>query len=98
MTRYDLPRLKENDGAFVRSSGDTWTYATLKEQVSGDAAHLISVVDHLTGIKLVADISATSPHHFLVFYLSHLPTPLSCVLSYFASFWRKIKIDCVSDS
>ena len=35
----------------------------------------------LTGIQLVADISATSPHHFLVF--CHI----------FASFWRKIKVD-----
>ena len=33
----------------------------------------------LTGIQLVADISA--PHHFLVF--CHI----------FASFWRKIKVD-----
>jgi hypothetical protein len=33
------------------------------------------------GIKLVADISATSPHHFLVF--CHI----------FVSFWRKIKVD-----
>ena len=35
----------------------------------------------LTGIQLVADISATSPHHFLVFCHN------------FVSFWRKIKVD-----
>jgi hypothetical protein len=40
----------------------------------------------LTGIQLVADISATSPHHFLVF--RHI----------FASFWRKIKVDSVLES
>ena len=40
----------------------------------------------LTGIKLVADISATSPHHFLV--LCHI----------FASFGRKIKVDSVLES
>jgi hypothetical protein len=41
----------------------------------------------LKGIQLlVADISATSPHHFLVF--CHI----------FASFWRKIKVDNVLES
>jgi hypothetical protein len=35
----------------------------------------------LTGIQLVADISATSPHHFLVF--CHI----------LVNFWRKIKVD-----
>ena len=40
----------------------------------------------LTGIQLVADISATSPHHFLVF--CHI----------FANFWRKIKVDTVLES
>jgi hypothetical protein len=42
----------------------------------------------LTGIQnqLVADISANSPHHFLVF--CHI----------FASFWRKIKVDSVLES
>jgi hypothetical protein len=40
----------------------------------------------LTGIQLVADISATSPHHFLVF--CHI----------FATFWRKIKVDSVLES
>jgi hypothetical protein len=34
----------------------------------------------------VADISATSPHHFLVFCHN------------FANFWRKIKVDSVLES
>jgi hypothetical protein len=45
------------------------------------------LVAWLTGIQLVADIiSATSPHHFLVF--CHI----------FASCWRKIKVDNVLES
>jgi hypothetical protein len=41
---------------------------------------------HITRIQLVADISADSPHHFLVF--CHI----------FTSFWRKIKVDSVLES
>jgi len=47
---------------------------------------IIRVKLRLTGIQLVADISATSPHHFLVF----------CQI--FANFWRKIEVDTVLES
>jgi hypothetical protein len=40
----------------------------------------------LTAIQLVADISATSPHHFLV------------ICHKFAIFWRKIKVDSVLET
>ena len=40
--------------------------------------------DDLTGIQLVTDISASSPHHFIVF----------CRI--FANFWRKIKVDSLA--
>jgi hypothetical protein len=42
--------------------------------------------NYLTGTQLVVDISANSPHHFLVF--CHI----------FANFWRKIKVDSVLES
>ena len=42
---------------------------------------------HLTGIQLVADISAMPPHHFL-FLCCHI----------LATFWRKIKVDSVLES
>jgi hypothetical protein len=52
-----------------------------KRQINQQPAAGQLEITPVTGIQLLADILATSPHHFLVF--CHI----------FARFWRKIKVN-----
>jgi hypothetical protein len=46
---------------------------------------IIMTIETLTGIQLVADISATSPHHFLVFVIT---SPIFGEKSKLIVFWK----------
>ena len=46
-----IARLKVNEGAFIKRSGDDWTYATLKARVMGDDPHLVFTVNEKGSTK-----------------------------------------------
>ncbi|KAL7480816.1 hypothetical protein ACHAW6_006489 [Cyclotella cf. meneghiniana] len=46
-----IARLKVNDGAFIKRSGNDWTYATLKARIMGDDPLLVFIVNEKGSTK-----------------------------------------------